>query len=145
MSHDKPFCDSVGFNAVGTVMNGNVVVEERDLNEEDWRQYDLSASQLDTAQETPSSKKELTPEEKQQQEQRRKRAFNAPKRILKLEQMIASCELRISEIDKEMMEVATDVSKLTELTKEKEKQESKIADMMQEWEELEILVSEFNN
>eukprot|EP00557_Chaetoceros_sp_GSL56_P004276 CAMPEP_0176493338 /NCGR_PEP_ID=MMETSP0200_2-20121128/9497_1 /TAXON_ID=947934 /ORGANISM="Chaetoceros sp., Strain GSL56" /LENGTH=749 /DNA_ID=CAMNT_0017890997 /DNA_START=39 /DNA_END=2288 /DNA_ORIENTATION=+ len=148
VSHDKPFCDSVGFNTVGTVMNGNVVVEERDLNEDDWKQYDLSSAEqgagLDEAGITAkSSKKELTPEEKQLQEQRRKRAFNAPKRILKLEQMIANCETRISEIEKEMMEVATDVEKLTSLTKEKEKEAAKIADMMEEWEELEIVVAEF--
>jgi hypothetical protein len=128
-------------------MNGNVVVEERDLNEDDWKQYDLSASQLLDAdeEEAIACKKELTLEEKQQQDQRRKRAFNAPKRILKIEQMIANSESRINDIDNEMMEVATDVGKLTDLTREKERQESKISELMEEWEELEILVAEFDN
>ena len=144
VSHDKPFCDSVGFNTVGTVMNGNVIVQERDLNEDDWKQYDLSPSQLavDSKDEKSMSKKNLTTEEKQQQEQKRKRAFNAPKRISKLEQMIEKCELRISEIEKEMMEVATDVVRLTDLTMEKQKEESNIAEMMKEWEELETLLVE---
>jgi ATPase subunit of ABC transporter with duplicated ATPase domains len=44
ISHDRSFCDEVGFTHVGTVMNGKLVLEQRPLRESDWEQYDIRAN-----------------------------------------------------------------------------------------------------
>jgi ATP-binding cassette subfamily F protein 3 len=44
ISHDREFCDQVGFTHVGTVMNGALKLEQRSLRESDWDEYDIGAS-----------------------------------------------------------------------------------------------------
>lgn len=44
ISHDREFCDKVGFTHVGTVMDGKLVLEQRGLRESDWEQYDIGAA-----------------------------------------------------------------------------------------------------
>lgn len=41
ISHDREFCEKVGFTHVGTVMNGGLVLEQRPLQDGDWEQYDI--------------------------------------------------------------------------------------------------------
>jgi len=144
VSHDKSFCDSVGFNAVGTVDNGELIIEERDLNANDWKRYDMASQQLLGADGLSQQEdaRELTPEEKEEEKRKRKRAFNAPKRIQKIEQLIDENEKNMVQIDADMMEVGNDVGKLTDLSQEKEVLDMKVAELMEEWEELETLLEE---
>jgi ATPase subunit of ABC transporter with duplicated ATPase domains len=144
VSHDKPFCDSVGFNTVGTVKDGSLVVEQRELNESDWKQYDLALSTEGDSSASVDDNKivEKTPEQLEEEKKRRKMAHNAPKLIAKLEKKIEAAETRIAEIDEEMMTVGNDVGKLTDLSNEKISEEEKLTDMMAEWEELELLLVE---
>ncbi len=147
VSHDRSFCESVGFNTVGTVSDGSLTVQERDLNDSDWKQYDMRLSSLNGAASSGSTEegtptREMTPEEKAEDKKRRRMAYNAPKTIAKLEKKIESAEMRIAEIDEEMMAVGNDVGKLMDLTKEKEKEEEKVIEMMAEWEELEELLAQ---
>ena len=44
ISHDREFCDKVGFTHVGTVMNGKLLLEQRELRDSDWDQYDIGAA-----------------------------------------------------------------------------------------------------
>lgn len=44
ISHDRDFCEQVGFTHVGTVMNGGLVLEQRSLRDSDWEQYDIGAA-----------------------------------------------------------------------------------------------------
>ena len=44
ISHDREFCEKVGFTHVGTVMDGKLVLEQRSLRESDWDQYDIGAA-----------------------------------------------------------------------------------------------------
>jgi hypothetical protein len=144
VSHDKSFCDSVGFNTVGTVSDGTITVEERDLNDSDWKRYAMSAQggEVGGAKEEKEVAKPLTPEEKEALKQKRKQAFNAPKRIKKLEKMIETSEMKIAELDEQMMQVGSDVGKLTDLSNDKQKEEANVAKYMEEWEELEELLAE---
>lgn len=145
VSHDKSFCDSVGFNTVGTVKDGSLVIEERELNDSDWRQYDMA---LSTAVESSNSEldKEIekTPEQIEEEKKRRKMAFNAPKQIAKLEKKIEQAETKIAELDEEMMTVGNDVGKLTDISNLKLAEEKELDKMMKEWEELEMLLTEFS-
>ena len=84
----------------------------------------------------------MTPEEKEALKQKRKQAFNAPKRIKKLEKMIETSEMKIAELDEQMMEVGSDVGKLTDLSNDKQKEEANVAKYMEEWEDLEQLLAE---
>lgn len=144
VSHDRTFCDSVGFNTVGTVKDGSLVIEERPLNNSDWEQYDL-ASQGSEGSDDVIVAVDLTPEEKEELKQKRKKAYNAPKRIQKLEKMIEESEEDIAKLDDKMMSVGSDVGQLTDLSNEKVVIESKVADMMEEWEELELLLEELSS
>jgi len=42
ISHDRAFCESVGFTHVGTVTKGGLVLEQRSLRDGDWEQYEIS-------------------------------------------------------------------------------------------------------
>lgn len=44
ISHDREFCEKVGFTHIGTVMNGGLILEQRPLRDSDWEQYDIGAS-----------------------------------------------------------------------------------------------------
>lgn len=145
VSHDRNFCEEVGFTHVGTVDNGKLTIEQRDLNDGDWSQYDINSKYRATPStegDGLSTPVELTPEEKEERKRRQKKAYNAPKRIKKLEAMIETAEEKIADIDDEMMKFGSDVGKLTDLQSDKEAEEMKIMEMMAEWEELESLLAE---
>lgn len=139
VSHDQPFCESVGFNTVGTVKDGSLKVEERSLQTSDWRLFDMTLPE--TSESAAVVAKELTPEEKEEQKRLRKLAFNAPKTIAKLEKMIETAESKIMDLEKEMVEVGTDVGRLVDLQKKKEKLEKDISKYEKEWEELEQILA----
>jgi ATPase subunit of ABC transporter with duplicated ATPase domains len=44
ISHDRAFCEEVGFTHVGTVVNGGLKMEQRSLRDSDWEQYDIGAA-----------------------------------------------------------------------------------------------------
>jgi len=149
VSHDRSFCDAVGFTHVGTVRDGTLTLEERDLNDGDWVQYEIngaatappSAAAAAAETETEASSTTTTPEVVLTPEQR-KMVFNAPKRIQKLEKLIEDAEVKIAKYDDDMMEVGNDVGKLTDISQLKEKEEEKVMTYMEEWEELEVLLAE---
>mmetsp|Transcript_10895 Transcript_10895/g.16058 ORF Transcript_10895/g.16058 Transcript_10895/m.16058 type:complete len:754 (+) Transcript_10895:107-2368(+) len=158
VSHDRSFCEAVGFTHVGTVKNGKVTIEERDLAPRDWEQYDIkskSAMEGNVSRSINGSSggsssngsvttndKELTPEEKEEQKLRRKMKYNAPKRISKLEELIEKAELKIANYDEEMMKFGDDVGKLVDINKKKEEEQERVMEYMEEWEELETLLAE---
>jgi DNA repair exonuclease SbcCD ATPase subunit len=149
VSHDRAFCEQVGFTHVGTVKDGKLVVEERGLQERDWERYDISSTPLvnglNAASASGEAVIELTEEEKAEQDRKRKLAFNAPKRIKKIEELIERSEAKIVEYDDKMMSVGNDVEKLMELTDKKTKEEETVASLMEEWEELEEVIAEMSN
>ena len=174
VSHDRSFCETIGFTHVGTVKDGGLVIEERGLDDRDWERYDI-ASTLGEACDgaVPSGIIELTQEEKAEQERKRKLAFNAPKRIEKIEQLIEKAENKIAEYDEKMMEckyihkrklylvfllfiymynnshywilpVGNDMEKLMEMTQKKSKEEESVTKLMEEWESLEEIMAEMS-
>jgi len=44
ISHDRKFCEKVGFTHVGTVTDGKLVLEQRPLRDSDWEQYEIGAA-----------------------------------------------------------------------------------------------------
>jgi len=44
ISHDREFCEKIGFTHVGTVSNGGLLLEQRTLRASDWDQYDIGKS-----------------------------------------------------------------------------------------------------
>ena len=142
VSHDRAFCDQVGFTHVGTVKDGKLTIEERGLKDSDWETYDISSTPLTGNVDSAEAVIELTPEEKAVQDRKRKMAFNAPKRIQKIELLIEESEAKIIEYDDEMMTIGNDVEKLMALTDKKTKEEETVASLMEEWEELEEVIAE---
>ena len=146
MSHDQAFCKEIPFTHVGTVKDGGLIIEERGLNEKDWERYDIASTSGDVSSDTDtSSVVELSPEDRAEQERRRKLAFNAPKRIKKIEDLIEQSELKIAYYDEKMMEYGNDMEKLMEMTELKSKEEENVASLMEEWEMLEAVIDEVSN
>lgn len=143
ISHDRAFCEQVGFTHVGTVKDGALTLEERGLRKSDWDLYDLNG--LDDADPAGGVGEvlELSPEEKAEQDRKRRLAFNAPKRIEKIETLIEKKEAKIAEYDAEMFENGSDLGLLTDLTEKKTKEEENVMELMAEWEMLEEVMMEF--
>lgn len=144
VSHDRSFCESVGFTHVGTVMDGGLIIEERGLTARDWATYDISSSSGNGCGDfAPVS--ELSAEEKAEQEIKRKLAFNAPKRIKKIEQLIEKAEIKMTEIDTAMLQFGRDADKLMEMSEKKTKEEESVDKLMEEWESLEEVMAEMSD
>jgi len=147
ISHDRSFCETVGFDWVGTVKDGSITLEQRGLRESDWTRYQMKANdhECNIIVEEQDTIVELTDEEKEEQAKRRKMALNAPRRIKKLESIVEACESKIAQLDDEMMNVGNDVGKLTDINTEKEKEQAKVDKAMTEWEELDCAFAEFGS
>lgn len=143
ISHDKSFCKQVGFTHVLTITDeGGLRLEQRDANEGDW-DSSIATFQKSSDNEAGSSKSSATAVvDKEAQAQRRKMAYNAPKRIPKIESLVEEKEEKIAILDKEMLANGSDYGKLVDLSKEKEVLEEEVMALMEEWEELETLIAE---
>ena len=154
ISHDRAFCEKVGFTHVGTVTDGKLIVEQRNARDGDW---DSSASSmqptlalgsstlgngLQGSSSSSSSSSSTNGNGNGMDRKLQKQAFNAPKRIAKIEEWVLAKEAKISAIDNEMLSIGNDVGKLVDLSKEKEKLQSEVSKLMEEWEELEELLSQ---
>jgi ATP-binding cassette subfamily F protein uup len=143
VSHDKEFCGKIQFTHVASVLDGAMVVEQRDARESDWIITDLSAEAVAEEEgEGDGISVEVEPPKKELDPKQRKLAFNAPKRIEKLGEMIEEAEDKIELIDDDMLSNGDDVEKLCDLIKKKEKLEREIGKYMKEWEELEELLAQ---
>lgn len=145
ISHDKAFCEKVGFTHVATVQDGCLKMEQRDTRESDWSssysstQPTLSSANASTeTEDTNTNNKSATPEEDRK---RKKQVYNAPKRIAKIEETVMKREEKIAQLDKDMMANGSDVNKLVDLTKQKDGLEAEVLELMEEWEELEGLLA----
>ena len=145
ISHDKSFCEQVGFTHVLTLDGkGGMKLEQREVRESDWdTSGGLSTTQLPGPKHAANEEveKEPTKETVVLDDKQRKQAFNAPKRIAKIEVLVEELEEKIAEIDQKMIEIGNDVGQLVDLNKEKENLQEKVTTLMTEWEELEVLLA----
>lgn len=152
ISHDRAFCEQVGFTHVLTVQDGTLRLEQRDSRESDWDSsiasfqpsYDVVNNKASagtdiagTSSSPPSSAKGGSVDPKL-----RKQAFNAPKRIAKIESLIEQKEDKIAKLDDEMMANGNDVGRLVDLNKAKEVLQDEVLELMGEWEELETIIAQ---
>ena len=154
VSHDRNFCDKITFTHVATVKDGKFTLEERAVRESDWFVQGMEAAKplstdnasedltSATSQNASNGKSASSAPKKELDPKLRKAAFNAPKRIKKLESMIAENETKILEIDDQMSQHGKDVEKLMEMTKQKQGLQDKIESYMKEWNELEDLLAQ---
>ncbi|KAL7577710.1 hypothetical protein ACA910_001020 [Epithemia clementina (nom. ined.)] len=145
ISHDRAFCEKIDFTHVATVRDGTCVLEERAVRDKDWQVDSMSSDQRGSGK-IDNNRNEATTngtsEQKGQLDPKlRKQAFNAPKRIAKLEQLIKDAEGQIAAIEQEMISVGNDVGKLVEMNRRKDQIAAKVEKYMEEWEELEELAA----
>jgi len=147
ISHDKAFCEQVGFTHILTITGeGGLHLEQRDANESDWDstvatfQKSMGGEDKDDA--AASGAGEATAMDKELLAKRRKMAYNAPKRIEKIESLVEQKEEKMAALDDEMLANGSDVGKLVDLSKEKEGLEEEVMELMEEWEELETVIAE---
>jgi ATPase subunit of ABC transporter with duplicated ATPase domains len=146
ISHDKAFCEKVGFTHVATVQNGSLKMEQRDTRESDWDSSSSSTqptmSSANGSMTTEDTNNNITPDTTEEDRKRKKQAYNAPKRIVKIEETVMKKEEKIAQLDDDMMVNGSDLNKLVELTKQKEALEAEVLELMEEWEELEGLLAQ---
>jgi ATP-binding cassette subfamily F protein uup len=143
ISHDKAFCEKVGFTHVATIqVGGTLVVEQRGARESDWDSSINTLQRSSSSTQTAETKEEEEPPSQLLDKALRKQAFNAPKRIAKIETLVGKKEETIAALDEEMWANGHDMGKLVDLTKEKEKLEEQVMELMEEWEELETLLAQ---
>lgn len=145
ISHDKSFCEQVGFTHVLTITSeGTLRLEQRDANAGDWDSSIATFQKSSGENEANGSESSSveTVADKEAEAKRRKMAFNAPKRITKIEALVEQKEEKIATLDEEMLANGSDVGKLVDLSKEKEILEEEVMELMEEWEELETLLAE---
>jgi ABC transporter C-terminal domain len=142
VSHDRNFCDKIVFTHVATVKDGTFQLEERGARNSDWVIEGLSSSSSsdDEASVDASNKKPKAPSSKELDPKLRKQAYNAPKRIKKLEGLIEKAEAKIVELEELML--ANDVGKLVDWTKEKASLRSQVEVYMAEWNDLEEILAQ---
>jgi hypothetical protein len=143
VSHDKEFCGKIRFTHVASVLDGVMKVEQRDARESDWIITDLSSEAV--AEEEEDGEKinaKLEPPKKELDPAQRKQAFNAPKRIEKLGELIEKAEDKMASIDEDMLKHGADVGKLCDLQKIKDSLQLEVDNFMSEWEELEELLAQ---
>lgn len=138
ISHDRAFCEKVGFTHVATVADGKFILEQRGMRDSDWLVVSTTLDAKDSGDENEAATKPKA----QVDPELRKKLFNAPKRITKLEGMIEKNEEKIATIEEEMLHNGSDVGKLVDLTEKKDKLEGEVMEYMEEWEELEALLAE---
>ena len=142
ISHDKAFCEQVGFTHVLTITDeGGLHLEQRDANDGDWDSSVATFQKSGDAGEGDDDT-EVVVVDKEIDAKRRKMAFNAPKRISKIESLVETKEEKMAVLDEEMLENGSDVGKLVDLSKKKEILEEEVMELMEEWEELETLLAE---
>jgi len=62
ISHDKAFCEKIGFTHVMTVDKGTITMEQREVTDKDWDSSSLTLQRISTTASQPSSEKsELDP------------------------------------------------------------------------------------
>lgn len=156
VSHDRNFCDKITFTHVATVKDGKFTLEERPVRESDWFVQGMEAAKplttvgdsasndavTSTSPNTNNNKSAPSSPKKELDPKLRKAAFNAPKRIKKLESMIAENESKIVEIDDLMSQHGKDVEKLMDMNNQKQGLQEKIDSYMKEWNELEDLLAQ---
>lgn len=149
ISHDKSFCDQVGFTHVATVQDGRLTLEQRDARASDWdssvatvQRTTETVTDTNGATETASSTSSSPP--KDLDPETRKKLYNAPRRITKIEELVEKKEGKMVELEEEMLSHGSDVGKLVDLTNQKNKLEEETTKLMAEWEELEALVAEYS-
>ena len=130
ISHDQNFCDKLEFTHVATVQDGRVKIEQRGAQASDWVINGMGGAAVETVEAALEKKKVDDPK-------LRKLAYNAPKRIKKLEELVLKAEESIAALEQEMLSIGNDVGALVDLSNKKQALEDKVAEYMTEWEELE--------
>ena len=118
-----------------------MIMEQRDTRESDWALETLSAPKVEVVSEVKSEPAAAAAPVVIDDPELRKKLFNAPKRIPKIEQQLAKYEKELTAIDEDMLSHGNDVSKLTSLQKQKDSITSKVDSLMEEWDELEALMA----
>jgi ABC-type multidrug transport system ATPase subunit len=141
ISHDHAFCKRIPFTHVATVEGGMLTVEQRSTLPSDWDLFEDSSAtaRLDGREGSPDDvvASESIP---QIGREKQKQAYNAPKRIAKIEKLVEEAERRIEMIDSEMLANGSDVGILCDLSEKRQNEVAKVEELMLEWEQLEELL-----
>jgi len=136
VSHDRPFVEALAPSHVLIVDKGRAKLEARDLCDNDW--IWTKATRHSTHYDEINKD---TNTENKEEEQLRRRRYNAPKLLAKLESQMQEQELKLAKHDKDLVDAGSDVAKCLQLAKERDALQADLDAMYAEYEELEELIN----
>lgn len=140
VSHDRYFLDKIATGLL--VFRGNGVIEKQEGNYTDFRERELERGLAN--QEAASTQKKETSSGRntwKSAEKKLKFTYQEQKEYETIEQDIEELMEKIAVLEGQMTEYATQYSKLTELSQEKESLEEQLEHKMERWEYLQDLES----
>lgn len=146
VSHDRYFLDRVTRKTFAFIGNGQI--REYNGSYSDYasrREEELAEKKKEKRSATGVEKKSGTRSDTNRREQKPKFTFKEQKEYDTIESDIETLETRLTEIENEMIENATDFPKLAVLNQEKEETESQLSAKMERWEYLSELAEKIAN
>lgn len=143
VSHDRAFVDELSPTHVLTVADGVASLEKRELVDADWDVSSIDERGAAEAVEAPAAAAaaEAAPPSPALSDADRKRLHNAPKRLAKLEDLIADAEADVAAVDAELMSSGSDVGLAVELQAKRDALQVSVDALWEEFAELETLVA----
>ena len=140
-SHDRAFVEELRPTHVLTVADGAATLEKRELVDADWdvSSIDERGAIVEEAAAAPAAAAPVVVVE--EDAATRKKRHNAPRRMAKLEDLIADADAAIAAVDDDMVAAGADVGKAVDLQKRRDALQADLDGLWAEYDELDALLA----
>ena len=141
ISHDRAFVEELRPTHVLTVADGAATLEKRELVDADWdvSSIDERGAIIEEAAAEPAVAAPVVVVE--EDAATRKKRHNAPRRMAKLEDLIAEADAAIAAVDDDMVAAGADVGKAVDLQKRRDALQADLDGLWAEYDELDALLA----
>ena len=146
ISHDRSFLERLRPTHVLTVRGGTAVLEERGLKDSDWeddlnsRVAEAKFAPVAALEDSTTTGAAVIAKASGADQDLKKRKFNAPKRMMKIETALEKLDESIASLDSEMLENGRNLDKLKDLQTRRDDAVCKQEELWVEYEELSSLL-----
>ena len=145
ISHDRDFVERLGTTHILTVNDGAAVLEKRELIDSDWDVLSIDERRATIEEEEPAVEAPVVAVTApvvvvEEDAATRKKRLNAPRRIAKLEDLIADADGAIEVVDADMVAAGSDVGAAVDLQKRRDALQADLDKLWAEYNELDALL-----
>ena len=150
VSHDRAFVDELKPTHVLTVADGHAALEKRDLTDADWDVDSIdergaaapdAAANDDAAVLVDDAPGATPPVVVVEDDKTRKKRHNAPKRMAKLEGLIADAEAAVADVDADLVKAGADAGLAMDLQAKRDDLQASVDAHWAEYADLEALLA----